>query len=78
MKSRAALRLALPVAVDAPVAKFDYRSLTELHYALHAADDAVQMARGLPRFDDQTLIDMAADRDARVVAALARLREVLP
>jgi hypothetical protein len=66
------------LALVSTTTAFDYRRLTELHYALRFADEAVQMARGLPRFDDPTLTEMAAQRDAAVTEALAKLREVLP
>lgn len=84
MKSRASLRLAVPVAVAEPVASFvaepvasfDYRNLTDLHFAIRSADEAVQMARATPRRAE--LAELVGQRDAAVVEALARLREVLP
>lgn len=71
-----ALRLAVPAAVAEPVASFDYRNLTDLHFALRAADEAVQMARATPRRPD--LSHLVESRDAMVSEALANLRKVLP
>jgi hypothetical protein len=71
-----ALRLAAPAAVAEPVASFDYRNLTDLHFALRSADEAVQMARATPRRTE--LSELVNQRDAAVAEALENLRKVLP
>jgi hypothetical protein len=71
-----ALRLAVPADVAEPVASFDYRNLTDLHFALRSADEAVQMARATPRRGE--LSELVSLRDAAVVEALENLRKVLP
>lgn len=63
------------LVLAASTSDFDYRRLTDLHYALRSADDAVQLARGLPRRPE--LAELATARDAVVVEALGKLREVL-
>jgi hypothetical protein len=74
--SRQQLRLAAPI-VSVPLAtrRFDYRILSDLHYALRAADEAVQMARATPRYAE--LVDLVDGRDAAVEAAIANLQKVL-
>lgn len=70
-----ALRLAAPAVAAETVASFDYRNLTDLHFALRSADEAVQMARATPRRAD--LSELVSLRDAAVAEALANLRKVL-
>jgi hypothetical protein len=70
-----ALRLAASAVAAEPVASFDYRNLTDLHFALRSADEAVQMARATPRRAD--LSELVSLRDAAVAEALANLRKVL-
>lgn len=70
-----ALRLAAPAVAAEPFVSFDYRNLTDLHFALRSADEAVQMARATPRRPD--LSELVCQRDAAVVEALANLRKVL-
>ena len=70
-----ALRLAAPAVAAEPVASFDYRNLTDLHFALRSADEAVQMARATPRRPD--LSELVGQRDAAVAEALENLRKVL-
>lgn len=70
-----ALRLAAPAVATEPVASFDYRNLSDLHFALRSADEAVQMARATPRRPE--LAELVGQRDAAVVEALANLRKVL-
>lgn len=71
-----ALRLAAPV-VTAPLAtkRFDYSKLTDLFYASRALNEAVQMARALPRYPE--LGELADGRDAAVEVAIANLQKVL-